>query len=202
MRFFSALVAASAWVLAISALVPPTFGNVKRAVPVPPDSVNVLLQDFTLNGTLFSGHIYVKNIAFVKVVNVFYSSATDFFPSNASEQGIAASFNASIPGTNFETWVFSGVVGSEGIRHFYLRYDVSGQTFFDNNGKKNYDVEATSTNSSSPTSVKNSSAGAMLSPVDFRIVGLAPIAIPFPLPFFDVEHDPLYDTSNQTVLAT
>jgi hypothetical protein len=33
--------------------------NGKRAVPVPPDSVNVQLQDFTLNGTLFSGHIFV-----------------------------------------------------------------------------------------------------------------------------------------------
>ncbi|KAJ6550275.1 hypothetical protein B0H19DRAFT_1237225 [Mycena capillaripes] len=178
MRFFSALVATSAWVLAVSALVPPlsaTFGDVKRAVPVPPDSINVELQDFTLNGTLFSGHIYIKNIAFVKLVNVFYSDATDFFPTNASEQGIAASFNASIPNTNFETWAFSGLIGSKGIRHFYLRYDVSGQTFFDNNGKKNYDVEATSTastNSSSPTSVKNSSAGVMSSPADFRVIGV------------------------------
>jgi hypothetical protein len=34
--------------------------NGKRAVPVPPDSVNVQLQDFTLNGTLFSGHIFVS----------------------------------------------------------------------------------------------------------------------------------------------
>ncbi|KAJ7924576.1 hypothetical protein B0H13DRAFT_1706548 [Mycena leptocephala] len=179
MRFFSALVAASAWVLAVSALVPPlstTFGNGERAVPVPPDSVNVQLQDFTLNGTLFSGHIFIKNIAFVKLVNVFYSNATDFFPSNASVQGIAASFNASIPGTNFETWVFSGAIGSGGIRHFYLQYGVSGQTFFDNNGKKNYDVETTlttSTNTTSPTaSVKDSSARPTSSPANFCIVGL------------------------------
>jgi hypothetical protein len=115
---------------------------VKRAVP--PDSVSVQLQDFTLSGNVFSGHIYVglhqsqrplssvltpiqiKNIAFQKVVNVYYSSAADVWPSNAADQGVTASFSASISGTNFETWVFSGTIGSAGIRHFYLRYDVSG----------------------------------------------------------------------------
>ncbi|KAF8142554.1 hypothetical protein K438DRAFT_1946263 [Mycena galopus ATCC 62051] len=184
MRFFSALVAASAWVLAVSALVPPlspTFGNVKRAVPVPPSSVNVQLQNFTLDDSFFSGSIYIKNIAFVKLVTVLYSNASDFFPLNASEQSIPASFNDSISGTDFETWVFTGLIGPQGICHFYLRYDVSGQTFFDNNGTHNYDVDATlaaitnSTNntnstSSSPTVAKNLSAGVTSSPANFRIV--------------------------------
>ncbi|KAJ7312218.1 hypothetical protein DFH08DRAFT_670604, partial [Mycena albidolilacea] len=103
-------------------------------------SVNVQLQDFTLSGNVFSGHIYIKNIAFQKVVNVFYSSAADVWPSNAADQGVTAAFSASISGTNFETWVFSGTIGSAGIRHFYIRYDVSGMSFFDNNGQQNYDV--------------------------------------------------------------
>ncbi|KAJ7912991.1 glycoside hydrolase superfamily [Mycena leptocephala] len=147
--------------------------NVKRAVP--PDSVNVQLQDFTLNGNAFSGHIYVglhpsqrpfssvsttiqiKNIAFQKVVNVYYSSAADVWPSNAADQGVTASFSASISGTNFETWVFSGTIGSAGIRHFYLRYDVSGQTFYDNNGQQNYDVGVTTTSTTSSSSTSTSS---------------------------------------------
>jgi hypothetical protein len=70
----------------------------------------------------------IKNIAFQKVVNVFYSSAADVWPSNAADQGVTAAFSASISGTNFETWVFSGTIGSAGIRHFYIRYDVSGMS--------------------------------------------------------------------------
>ncbi|KAF8181755.1 hypothetical protein K438DRAFT_1937975 [Mycena galopus ATCC 62051] len=52
--------------------------NVKRVGPVPPDSVNVQLQNFTLNDSFFSGSIYIKNIAFVKLVTVVYSNVSDF----------------------------------------------------------------------------------------------------------------------------
>ncbi|KAJ6514303.1 hypothetical protein C8R47DRAFT_1090888 [Mycena vitilis] len=170
MYFLSALVAVSVRILAVSALVAPlstSFENAKRAVPVPSDRVNVQLKDFSLNGSLFSGSIYIKNIAFVKLVDVFYSGVNDFFPTNASEQGIAASFNASIPGTNFETWNFTGTIGATGIRHFYLQYQVNGQTFFDNNGKQNYDVEvpvgSTANATGTSASIKASSACSMAS---------------------------------------
>ncbi|KAF7362568.1 Alpha-amylase [Mycena venus] len=162
MQLLYAISAALACITGISALVHPfpntnlTLGNVKRAVP--PDSVNVQLQDFTLEGNAFSGHIYIKNIAFQKVVNVFYSSAADVWPSNAADQGVPASFSASISGTNFETWVFSGTIGSAGIRHFYIRYDVSGQSFFDNNGQQNYDVGVTTTTSASSSSTSKSTS--------------------------------------------
>ncbi|KAJ7902564.1 hypothetical protein B0H14DRAFT_1140198 [Mycena olivaceomarginata] len=166
MRIISALIVAVACASEAWSLVPPfqrtnVFGRGGGTVhsTVPSNSINVQLEDFTLNGTAFSGHIYIKNIAFQKVVTVFYSSATDSFPSNATDQSVAASFSAPITGTNFETWVFAGTIGPAGIRHFYLQYEVSGQTFYDNNGKQNYDVLATTTNTSSPPpSVSGSSS--------------------------------------------
>lgn len=139
--------------------------SAKRAVP--PNSVNVQLQDFALSGSTFSGHIYIKNIAFQKVVNVFYSSAADVWPSNAADQGVKASYSASIAGTDFETWVFSGTVGIAGIRHFYLRYDVSSQSFYDNNGQRNYDVgvstSASATSSSASSATPTSSTTTLVS---------------------------------------
>ncbi|KAJ6586455.1 hypothetical protein DFH09DRAFT_1308481 [Mycena vulgaris] len=82
MRLIAGLLAALAFGSAVSALVHPLKGinsavseNVQR--PVPPDSVSVQLQDFTLSGNTFSGHIYIKNVLITKVVNVFYSSAAD-----------------------------------------------------------------------------------------------------------------------------
>ncbi|KAJ6609042.1 glycoside hydrolase superfamily [Mycena sp. CBHHK59/15] len=157
MRFLPGLLASLASVSSALALAQPfnnvnltSIGNWKRAVP--PDSVNVQLQDFALSGSAFSGHIYIKNIAFQKVVN-----------------GVTASFSASISGTNFETWVFSGTIGSAGIRQFYIRYDVSGSTYYDNNGSQNYDVGVTTTTStatsSSTTSASSTSSTASSSTV-------------------------------------
>ncbi|KAJ7645175.1 glycoside hydrolase superfamily [Mycena polygramma] len=145
MRSISLLVA-SAWLLAASAVATPgniDLTNIKQTLPS--DSVNVQLENFTLTGNTFSGNIYIKNIASTKVVNLYYSSATGFWPSNAGDQGVTASFSSSISGTNFQTWVFSGTIGSAGISQFFLRYDVSGRTYYDNNGQQNYDVGFTKT---------------------------------------------------------
>ncbi|KAJ6533236.1 glycoside hydrolase superfamily [Mycena capillaripes] len=99
MRFLPALIAARPLVYPLTRLYPRYERRVLFLLRPMPDSVNVQLQDFTLNGNLFSGHIYIKNIAFEKVVNVFYSSATDFWPPNAADQGVSASFGSSISGT-------------------------------------------------------------------------------------------------------
>lgn len=70
---------------------------------------------------MLSGHIYVrrtyfetlshqfltktqiKNIAYEKVVTVYYSAA-DVWPANPADQAISASYDSSISGSNFETW--------------------------------------------------------------------------------------------------
>ncbi|KAJ7277474.1 glycoside hydrolase superfamily [Mycena rebaudengoi] len=139
----------------------------KRAVP--PDSVNVQLQDFTLRGSSFSGHIYIKNIAFEKVVNVYYSNAANSFPANAADQGVTASFSASISGTNFETWVFSGTIGSAGIRQFYIRYDVSV-------------TSSSSSSSSTSQSSTTSKSTTMSSSSTTTSSGSGPTGVPSDLP--------------------
>ncbi|KAG8681645.1 glycoside hydrolase 15 protein, partial [Ceratobasidium sp. 423] len=120
-------------------------------------TTEIKLQNYTLSGSSFSGYIYIKNIAYAKVVTVIYSNAANSW---VSGQSISASYSGSISGSNYETWAFSGTIGSGGIKQFYLRYDVSGTSYYDNNGTNNYDVgTATTTTSaaSTTTSVATSS---------------------------------------------
>ncbi|KAL5633527.1 hypothetical protein ACGC1H_003875 [Rhizoctonia solani] len=104
----------------------------------------VKLQTYTLSGSSFSGSIYVKNIAYTKVVSVIYSNAANTW---VSGQSVSASYSSSISGSSYELWTFSGTIGSGGIKQFYIRYDVSGTSYYDNNGTKNYDVGTVATTS-------------------------------------------------------
>ncbi|CAE6455070.1 unnamed protein product [Rhizoctonia solani] len=115
----------------------------------------VKLQSYTLNGNSFSGSIYIKNIAYTKAVTVIYSNAANSW---VSGQSVSASYSSSISGSNYETWTFSGTIGSGGIKQFYIRYDVSGTSYYDNNGTKNYDVGTTTTTTSAASSTTTSQA--------------------------------------------
>ncbi|KAG5651352.1 hypothetical protein H0H81_008991 [Sphagnurus paluster] len=98
----------------------------RQALP----TANVQLQAYTLAGNAFSGTIYVKNLAFTKVITVIYSNAAGDW---VSGQSVSASYTNSISGSSYEIWSFSGTIGSGGIKKFYIRYDVSGTSYYDNN---------------------------------------------------------------------
>ncbi|KAG8710734.1 hypothetical protein FRC09_020951 [Ceratobasidium sp. 395] len=121
----------------------------KRQTTLP--TANVQLQNYTLNGSAFSGNIYIKNLAYTKVVTVTYSNAANSW---VSGQSISASYSYSISGSSYELWTFSGTIGSGGIKQFYIRYDVSGSSYYDNNGTKNYDVGTATTTSASTSTTK------------------------------------------------
>ncbi|KAG9096747.1 glycoside hydrolase 15 protein, partial [Ceratobasidium sp. 392] len=121
----------------------------KRQTTLP--TANVQLQNYTLSGSAFSGNIYIKNLDYTKVVTVTYSNAANSW---VSGQSISASYSYSISGTSYEIWTLSGTIGSGGIKQFYIRYDVSGSSYYDNNGTKNYDVTTSTTTSASTSTTK------------------------------------------------
>ncbi|CAE6369313.1 unnamed protein product [Rhizoctonia solani] len=138
-RLFSLVLTLVSWGLVTALVV-----DKRQSLP----TSEVKLQSYTLNGNSFSGSIYVKNIAYQKVVTVIYSNAANTW---VSGQSVSASYSGSISGSNYETWTFSGTIGSGGIKQFYIRYDVSGTSYYDNNGTKNYDVGTTTTTTAAPT---------------------------------------------------
>ncbi|KAI9024411.1 glucoamylase A precursor [Phycomyces nitens] len=120
-------------------------GLTSAAVP----ASEVKLESYTYSNNVLAGKIYVKNIAYAKVVTVYYSDSSDQWSYNA-----AASYSEGISGTNYEYWTFSTTVGSSGIHQFYIKYVVNGVSYYDNNGGqgKNYVVASTTTTPPSPTS--------------------------------------------------
>ncbi|KAG2198508.1 hypothetical protein INT47_008612 [Mucor saturninus] len=117
----------------------------------PTSKVKVQSYDYVA-GKSFTGKIYVKNIDLTKVVSVIYSDATGDWNNNANL--VKAAFSESISDTSYEFWTFSSSPISS-IKEFYIKYDVSGKTYYDNNGSVNYVVTTPppiTTTSSSPTS--------------------------------------------------
>ncbi|KAJ3103226.1 Alpha-amylase A type-1/2 [Phlyctochytrium planicorne] len=111
--------------------------------PNNPTSGNILLQKFSHDpstGTL-SGSLWVNNLAFTKIVRVFYSnpSGTGWTTANF----VDASYSSSAA-SNQEVWNFS-VTNSALIQpgtQFYVQYTVNGASYYDNNGNTNYKVPA------------------------------------------------------------
>ncbi|KAI8365637.1 glucoamylase glam [Choanephora cucurbitarum] len=114
-----------------------------------PTSDPVKVKTFSYDGNSFSGQIYIKNIAYEKTVTVIYSDGTGNWNNNNNK--IAAAFSEAISGSNYEYWTFSASVPS--IKQFYVKYDVSGKTYYDNNGSKDYNVVTSgpTTTSSGPS---------------------------------------------------
>ncbi|KAG2195786.1 hypothetical protein INT47_005763 [Mucor saturninus] len=121
-------------------------------VSTSPSTSEVKIQSYEyVAGKSFTGKIYVKNIDLTKVVSVIYSDTTGNWNNNANL--VKAAFSESISDTNYEFLTFSSTAISS-IKEFYIKYDVSGKTYYDN-GSANYVVTTpppTTTTSSSPTS--------------------------------------------------
>ncbi|KAJ3194000.1 glycoside hydrolase 15 protein [Entophlyctis luteolus] len=111
-----------------------TATTVHGTVPTPVSGLAVLVNNFEYNGITFSGTIWIKNIAFAKSVQVFYSTMDGVW---SDSQNIAAKYSAA-NANGYETWTFVGWVVS--IGQFYVKYQVSGATYYDNNNSNNYPV--------------------------------------------------------------
>ncbi|KAJ3388767.1 glycoside hydrolase 15 protein [Entophlyctis sp. JEL0112] len=118
--------------------------TVHATVPTP-SSTPVQVENYAYNGEFLSGTIWIENIAYTKVVQVFYSTAASVW---SDSQVIAASYQAA-NSNGYETWTFNGSVSS--ISEFYVKYQVSGNTYYDNNNSNNYAVYSPSTATSSTT---------------------------------------------------
>ncbi|KAJ3410997.1 hypothetical protein HDV05_002941 [Chytridiales sp. JEL 0842] len=117
----------------------------KRQNPNIPNNVPVQLNTVSydaLSSTL-SGQIWIQNLAFAKVVELFYSLDNTDNTWDTQNQ-IAASYLRSVQ-NNYEIWKFEGKtrVPLKSGAKFYLKYQVNGRTFYDNNNQRNYVVDFT-----------------------------------------------------------
>ncbi|KAJ3104477.1 hypothetical protein HDU96_008923 [Phlyctochytrium bullatum] len=114
----------------------------------PPGSNPVRLKSFRFDQATktFSGEIWIQNIAYAKLVEVFWSTPTLQWTG-------ANGFNASYAGpadNGYETWRFSGTASSADVgSQFYLKYrafptNQATQTYYDSNGGApfNYAIDA------------------------------------------------------------
>ncbi|EAU89161.2 alpha amylase [Coprinopsis cinerea okayama7 len=95
--------------------------------------VEVSLINHSYDNDVLSGTINVQNIAYSKVVVVHWASGDTW----SDSQTIAATYSSS-GSNNFETWSFSG--RAPGATQFYIRYVVSGQTYYDPGNYQNHQI--------------------------------------------------------------
>ncbi|RDL35977.1 Uncharacterized protein BP5553_06589 [Venustampulla echinocandica] len=117
------------------------------ATPLDKRATQVSLISYTFSNNVLAGSINIQNIAYAKVVTVLYAVGNNW----SDSQNIAASYLAS-GSSGYETWVFSGT--ATGATRFYIRYDISGTSYYDPGNSVNYEISSTSI--ASPTSSKSS----------------------------------------------
>ncbi|KAJ3094710.1 hypothetical protein HDU97_007651 [Phlyctochytrium planicorne] len=98
-----------------------------------PGSAPIRLKSYSFDpaSKSFSGEIWVQNIAYNKLVQVYWSTPKIEFSDALS---INATFSKSVD-NGYEIWSFNGVAKNIDFgSQFYLKYAVNGQTFLDANG--------------------------------------------------------------------
>ncbi|KFY94406.1 hypothetical protein V498_03883 [Pseudogymnoascus sp. VKM F-4517 (FW-2822)] len=120
--------------------------NTVSATPLEKRATQVSLNSYTFLNNVLAGSIHVQNIAYTKVVGIYWAVGSTW-----SSSPITASYSAAST-TGYETWVFSGV--ASGATQFYIKYDVSGSSYYDPGNYINYQINsvATSTTGTSSTS--------------------------------------------------
>ncbi|KAJ3214586.1 hypothetical protein HDU67_001451 [Dinochytrium kinnereticum] len=105
--------------------------------PLPIPTKNVQVVQFSYQNGVLGGQIGVRNIAFQKVVSVLYQDLNGVW---SATNLVKANYRSAYPGatSTYELWNFGQPVAS--IRQFYVKYEVAGQTFFDNNNSVNFQV--------------------------------------------------------------
>ncbi|KAF8534912.1 glycoside hydrolase superfamily [Trichophaea hybrida] len=106
----------------------PLHQNSKRAT-------EVALIDQAYDNNVLSGSINVQNIAFLKVVTVVWAVGNSW----SDSQTITATWSSGPDSSGYELWTFSG--SAPGATQFYIRYTVSGTTYYDPGNNINYLVK-------------------------------------------------------------
>ncbi|KAH7020490.1 glycoside hydrolase superfamily [Ilyonectria destructans] len=115
-------------------------------------ATQVSLISYTYTDSTLAGSIKIQNIAYTKVVSVFWAAGSTWMSTP-----ISASYSTGPDSTGYETWTFSGKAAS--ATQFYIAYTVSGTTYYDPGNNVNYQITAsTSKTSTSSTSTQSSTA--------------------------------------------
>ncbi|KAF8462963.1 glycoside hydrolase superfamily [Kalaharituber pfeilii] len=129
--------------------------------PLEKRATQVSLKSYTYTNGVLSGSINIQNLAFSKVVTVVYAVGTTW----TSSQQISAAWSSGPDSAGYEIWSFSG--SAPGATQFYIKYDVSGSSYYDPGNYQNYQIVASSastisstSSASSTTSVPSSSVSA------------------------------------------
>ncbi|PPQ72965.1 hypothetical protein CVT24_000167 [Panaeolus cyanescens] len=113
----------------------------------------VSLISHLYSNNVLSGSISVQNLAYSKVVTVLWAAGNSW----SDSQAISASYSSS-GSNNMETWTFSGT--ASGATQFYIRYQVSGQSYYDPGNNVNHQIVGSnppaSTTSSTSTTIPTS----------------------------------------------
>ncbi|KAJ3094709.1 glycoside hydrolase 15 protein [Phlyctochytrium planicorne] len=111
--------------------------TVIQRAPPSADGPNVIVQQYSFTGGILAGTIWVKNLAFNKAVTLIASTTTGSWGPSVTASYTSGSVNS------YEIWSFSGSLPGVGTgSQFYIKYDVNGVSYYDNNGGvgKNYAV--------------------------------------------------------------
>ncbi|KAJ3095920.1 hypothetical protein HDU97_006425 [Phlyctochytrium planicorne] len=106
--------------------------------PLPPLTGPISVVKYSYTSGVLAGQLYIQNLAYTKVVTVFWQDANGIW---ATTSAIQASYSSSVPGSGgaFEYWNFSGSIPAK-PKAFYVKYTVSGTNYYANNGGGNYIV--------------------------------------------------------------
>ncbi|KAJ3094711.1 hypothetical protein HDU97_007652 [Phlyctochytrium planicorne] len=113
-----------------------------------PGSAPIRLKSYAFDpaSKSFSGEIWVQNIAFNKIVQVYWSTPTLQW---AGTNGLNATW-VKMADNGYEIWAFNGVANTIDFgSQFYLKYQVAQSTYWDSNGGPsfNYALENVSVGS-------------------------------------------------------
>ncbi|KAJ3139801.1 hypothetical protein HK100_010978 [Physocladia obscura] len=133
--------------------------TVHSSVPSATTGPKVEVESYGYTSGTLSGVIWVQNIAYVKIVQVIYSTTGSNWNNNLNV--INATYQAS-QSNGYETWIFSASVSS--VDEFYVKYVVNGTTYYDNNDTNNYVVTSSTTSTTTQTTSTTSSSTATSTP--------------------------------------
>ncbi|KAJ3312958.1 hypothetical protein HDU76_002754 [Blyttiomyces sp. JEL0837] len=107
--------------------------------PTPTQQVQVANYNYNPQTKTLSGQIEIQNIAYTKVVTVYYKDGNGVW---SNSNAVSANYQGplSLNGvSNYEIWGFNQVV-SNGVQQFYVKYVVNNVSYYDNNHQNNYTV--------------------------------------------------------------
>ncbi|KAJ3358620.1 hypothetical protein HDU91_005161 [Kappamyces sp. JEL0680] len=131
---------------------PPVPGTVVVTNSVPSDGSPLRVASYAFTDSSLSVVVYIKNIAFDKLVNLYFCDRR-----GVCGNVFGCSYTATVA-SGYETWQCSSTTLANGVSSFFISYRVSGTTYFDKGpGGNGYVIAgSTSTTAASSTSAVSS----------------------------------------------